>query len=108
MPGLLSHILIAVEGFLSGLAGRWAELSALASEHLGPIGPWVMWGLVAFFLLFFISKATKLAFDLLRLVILPSAVLTIAVGLLYPCWPPMKTFPALLAVTTAMMFFRGR
>lgn len=108
MPGLLSHILIAVEGFLSGLAGRWAELSALATEHFGAIGPWAMWGLVAFFLLFFISKATKLAFDLLRFVVLPSAGLTIAVGMLYPCWLPMKTFPVFLAVTTAMMFFRGR
>ena len=108
MAGILAHTLIAVRDFFSGLSGRWSDISAAVEGYLGPIGPYVLWGVAAFFGLFFLSKATKLAFDLLRLVVLPSAALSIALAMLVPCWLPMKTFPALLAVTTAMMFLRGR
>lgn len=108
MAGILAHTLVVVQEFVSGLSGRWSELMATLEGYLGPMGPWVVWGTVAFFALFFISKAAKLAFDLLRLVALPSAAFSIALAMLVPCWPPMKTFPAFLAVTTAMMLLRGR
>jgi hypothetical protein len=108
MSGILAHTLIAVREFFAGLSGRWSDLSAAVEGYLGPIGPWVLWGVAAFFALFFISKAAKFAFDLLRLVVLPSAALSVALTMLVPCWAPMKTFPALLAVTTAMMFLRSR
>ena len=108
MAGILAHTLVAVRDFIGGLSGRWSELMATVEGYLGPMGPWILWGTVAFFALFFISKAAKLAFDLLRLVFLPSAALSIALAMLVPCWPAMRTFPALLAVTTAMMFLRGR
>jgi hypothetical protein len=99
---------MAVQQFFDGFSERWNALSATAASYLGPAGPWVLWGLVAFVVLFLLSKLTKLAFDLLRLVVLPSAAMSIALTMLVPCWAPMKTFPAFLAVTVAMMFLRSR
>ncbi|GAB4313696.1 MAG: hypothetical protein Kow0074_00340 [Candidatus Zixiibacteriota bacterium] len=107
MPGLLAYILGTVQVFVTDLWTQLASLNVAIESQFGAPAKWAFWILAATFILLLVGKATKLAFNVLRYVILPSAAMAVVLLMIMPCWSPMKTFPLFVVVTTAMMLFRS-
>jgi hypothetical protein len=107
MPGLLTYILGNVQIFLTDLWTNLDTFNALITDHFGEPGKWAFWVLASAFVLLILGKATKIAFNVMRYVLLPSAGLAVLLLMLMPCWSPAKTFPLLIVVTTVMMLFRN-
>jgi hypothetical protein len=108
MIALLTTILAAIQAFVAQLAGRWIMLNAWVEGHGGVTVKWGMWILAAICLMLLAVRAARAAFNLTCFVLAPSAVLTVLLLVLMPCWSPMKTFPILMGITTFMLISRSR
>lgn len=106
MPGLLTYILGNVQVFVTDLWANLATFNTFIEGHFGEPGKWAFWILASSIVLLVVGKATKLAFNVMRYVLLPSAALAVVLLMLMPCWSPAKTFPLFVVVTTVMMLFR--
>ncbi|MBD3297770.1 MAG: hypothetical protein GF341_03865 [candidate division Zixibacteria bacterium] len=107
MPGLLAYILGTVQVFINDLWSQLGGLNTAIESQFGEPAKWAFWILAAAFILLLVGKATKLTFNILRYVILPSAAMAVVLLMIMPCWSPAKTFPLFVVVTTAMMLFRS-
>lgn len=103
----LAYILGSVQVFFEGLWSRLATLNSFIEGYFGAPGKWAFWFLAGSMILLLIGKATKLTFNVLRYVVLPSVALSVALLIIFPCWSPMKSFPLFVVLTTAMMLFRS-
>jgi len=108
MLGLLAYVLGSVQVFVESLGTRVGALNELIASHFGEAGKWAFWVLAAAFGLLLAGKAAKLTFNFLRWVLLPSAAISVALVMLFPGFSPMKSFPVLVTVTTAVMLFRSQ
>ncbi len=107
MPGLLAYILGTVQVFINDLWSQLAGLNTAIESQFGEPAKWAFWVLASAFLLLLVGKATKLTFNILRYVILPSAAMAVVLLMIMPCWSPAKTFPLFVVATTAMLLFRS-
>ncbi|MEW5700626.1 MAG: hypothetical protein AB1792_00120 [Candidatus Zixiibacteriota bacterium] len=108
MTTLLTTIIGAIQQFIAGLSGRWIEMNVWIESRYGAPVKWGIWILIAFGVLILLGRAAKAAVNLTFYVILPSAILTVLLLVLMPCWSPMKTFPILMGVTMFMLISRSR
>ena len=106
MTGLPAYILGSVQIFIEDLWSRLASFNSFIEGYFGPPGKWAFWILASTMVLLLVGKATKLTFNIMRYVLLPSAALSVVLVMFMPCWPPMKTFPMFVATTTVLMLFR--
>ena len=106
ITALPAYILGSVQIFFEDLWLRLASLNSFIAGYFGTPGVWALWILVATATLLLVGKATKLTFNILRYVLLPSAALSVVLVMFMPCWSPMKSFPLFVALTTVMMLFR--
>jgi hypothetical protein len=103
----LAYILGSVQVFFEGLWSRLSSLNSFIEGYFGAPGKWAFWLLVATMLLLLIGKASKLTFNVLRYVILPSVALSVILLIIFPSWSPMKSFPLFVVATTGMMLLRS-
>jgi len=106
ITGLPAYILGSVQVFIEDLWARMATFNGYIEGYFGAPGKWAFWILAATTILLLVGKATKLTFNIMRYVLLPSAGLSVVLVMFMPCWQPMKTFPMFVAATTVMMLFR--
>lgn len=106
ITGLPAYILGSVQIFIEDLWSRLATFNGFIAGYFGAPGKWAFWILAATMILLLAGKATKITFNIMRYVLLPSAALSVVLVMFMPCWPPMKTFPIFVAATTVMMLFR--
>jgi len=106
IAGVLAYILGSLQVFLGTLWTRLAALDQLIQGRFGIWGKSLFWLLIAAFALLLLAKATKITFNILRLVVIPAGVLTVVLLMLMPCWSPMKTFPVLAGLCTFAMVVR--
>jgi hypothetical protein len=107
MPGLLAYILGNVQVLVTDLWSNLASLNAAIEAQFGEPAKWAFWVLASTFALLLVGKAAKLAFNVLRYVILPSAAVAVVLLMLMPEWSPAKTFPLCVVASTALMLFRS-
>lgn len=107
MMGLLAYTLGSVQVFVESLGARVAALNEFLVSQFGEAGKWAFWVLIAAFSLLLAGKAARLTFNFLRWVLLPSAAISVALVMLFPGFSPMKSFPVLVTVTTAVLLFRS-
>ena len=105
---LLTTILAAVQAFVSSLATRWMALNYWVESQYGVTVKWGMWILTAIALMLLLGRAARAAMNITCFILIPSAVLSVLLLVLMPCWSPMKTFPILMGVTTFMLISRSR
>jgi len=106
ISALPAYILGSVQVFIEDLWARMGSINSLIEGLFGAPGKWAFWILAATMVLLLAGKATKLTFNILRYVLLPSAALSVVLVMFVPAWSPMKSFPAFVAVTTVAMLFR--
>jgi hypothetical protein len=106
ITGLLAYILGSVQVFLAASWTRLAALDQMIQGRFGILGKCLFWLLIAGLALLVVGKATKITFNILRLVLIPAAVLTIVLLMLVPCWSPMTTFPVLAGGCALAMLTR--
>ncbi len=105
--GLLAYILGSLHVFVESFWARCTALNTLIEGYFGPPGKWAFWMLVCTVLLLLVGKATKVSFNVLKYVLIPSIGLSVVLVMLVPCWSPMKTFPILVSLTTVMMLVKS-
>jgi hypothetical protein len=103
----LAYILGSIQVFFEDLWSNLASVNSFIEGHFGVPGKWAFWLLIGTMILLLVGKATKLTFNVLRYVLLPSVALSVVLLIVFPCWSPMKSLPLFVAATTAMMLFRN-
>ena len=73
ITGLPAYILGSVQIFVEDLWARLATFNAFIEGYFGAPGKWAFWILASTMLLLLVGKATKLTFNIMRYVLLPSA-----------------------------------
>ena len=106
IAALPAYILGSVQIFIEDLWARLATLNSFIEGYFGLPGKLAFWILATTAILLLVGKATKITFNIIRYVLLPSAALSVVLVMFMPCWSPMKTFPMFVAATTVMMLFR--
>jgi len=107
MPGLVTYILGSVQVFVEDLWSRLATFNTLIESYFGAPGKWAFWILLSTVLLLLLGKAAKVAFDVFRYVLIPSAALSVVLLMLAPEWSAMKSFPVFVALSAVVMLFRS-
>lgn len=107
IAGLASYMLSTVHVFLGALWGRVVALDFYLQNHFGRLGKYAVWAFVIFVVFVLAGHATKFTFQVVRYVLLPSAMLTVVLLMLMPCWAPMKTFPVFVAVSSVIALARS-
>lgn len=103
----LAYILGSVQVFFEDLWSQLATFNGFIESYFGAPGKWAFWILISTVTLLLIGKATKLTFNVLRYVLLPSAALSVVLVMIFPCYSPMKSFPLFVALATVMLLFRS-
>jgi len=107
MPPLVTYILGSVQVFVEDLWTRLASFNLMIESYFGPPGKWAFWILLSSVTLLLLGKAAKVAFDVFRFVLLPSAALSVVLLMLVPEWSAMKSFPVFVALSAVVMLFRS-
>ncbi len=103
----LAYILGSLHVFVESFWGRCTALNTFIEGYFGPPGKWAFWILASTVLLLLVGKASKVSFNVLRYVLIPSVGLSVVLVMLVPGWSPMRSFPIFVCLTTIMMLVRS-